>query len=96
MPIYYSPLRYPGGKSTLFKYLSSIIKLNNPIETYIEPFAGGAGAALGLLFHGYVEKIILNDADDLIFKFWKSLLKNTDDLIEKIKCTPINISEWII
>ena len=81
MPLYFSPLRYPGGKSTLFKYLSCVIMLNTPIKTYVEPFAGGAGAALGLLFNGMVENIILNDADVFIYKFWKSLLNNTNELL---------------
>lgn len=91
---FYSPLRYPGGKTFLLKYLIEIIKLNNPIETYIEPFAGGAGAAIGLLENNYVQKIFLNDADDHIFKFWKSIIHDTNKFINKIKKTPVNIEEW--
>jgi len=76
------------------KFLSEIIKLNNPITTYIEPFAGGAGAALGLLFNNYVEKIILNDADELIYKFWCTVLNKSDKLIKKIKKKEVNYKEW--
>jgi DNA adenine methylase len=50
MSAYYSPLRYPGGKASLLNYLIEIVQINSPIETYIEPFAGGAGASLGLLY----------------------------------------------
>ena len=75
MPFTNSPLRYPGGKSTLTKYLANIIQLNNPIETYVEPCAGGAGAALGLLYNDHVKRIVLNDADEFIFKFWQLGMK---------------------
>lgn len=94
MEIYYSPLRYPGGKTSLLKYLINIVELNGPIKTYIEPFAGGAGAALGLLCNGHVQKVILNDADEVLYFFWDSVLNFTEQLIEKIKKTPINIREW--
>lgn len=89
-----SPLRYPGGKTKLWKYLSEIIKCNHPIDTYIEPFAGGSGAALKVLFSGIVKNIILNDADECIYKFWLSILNNTEDLLNKIKSAPINVLEW--
>ena len=89
-----SPLRYPGGKSTLIKYLSKIIQLNSPIDTYVEPFAGGAGAALGLLYNNYVKRVVINDADEFIFKFWQLVLNNTNWFIEKIQNTSININEW--
>ena len=42
-----SPLRYPGGKAKLTNVLQAIIDENfREKPTYIEPFAGGAGAAL--------------------------------------------------
>lgn len=47
----YSPLRYPGGKSRLSKFIGqAICNLQIHNCTYIEPFAGGAGVALSLLF----------------------------------------------
>ena len=46
-----SPLRYPGGKTTLAGLLSQIRRLNNLGDRAIaEPFAGGAGASLKLLY----------------------------------------------
>ncbi|MDV0461092.1 hypothetical protein [Klebsiella quasipneumoniae] len=33
---------------------------------YVEPYAGGAGAALYLLLNGYVNHIIINDADPIL------------------------------
>ena len=91
---YISPLRYPGGKSKLIKYLIKIINQNQTKEYYVEPFAGGAGAALKLLVKNYVKNIILNDADNGIYNFWYSILNNTEELIYKIEKTPIDINNW--
>lgn len=87
-------MRYPGGKSFLYKYLKNIIEKNRPINTYVEPFAGGAGAALQLLSNKIVKKIILNDIDDLIFKFWKSIFSETNEFINLLNKTPISVEEW--
>ena len=91
----YSPLRYPGGKANLATYLRHIIQSMN-IEgcSYFELYAGGAGAALDLLFTGAVNRIILNDADYHIYAFWKSILENTDEFIKLIETTPINLESW--
>lgn len=95
MPYTPSPLRYPGGKGKLFPILSEII-INNNLEggEYVEPFAGGASAALSLLFNEYVEKIILNDADPCIYAFWNSILNHCEEFIELVSSCPLNISEW--
>ncbi len=90
-----SPLRYPGGKSCIFNFLAELVKMNNLMGgVYIEPFAGGAGAALRLLFKGYVEKIILNDADRNLFLFWKGILEQTEEFLRRVVDTPVNIEEW--
>jgi DNA adenine methylase len=91
----YSPLRYPGGKTFLYPFLKETIE-NNKLQkvTYIEPFAGGAGAALALLFSGSVEDIIINDLDKAIYSFWRSAIFKSKEFIQKIKTTPITIKEW--
>jgi len=49
----YSPLRYPGGKSSLFGFFCNIFDKNNWTDfTYIEPYAGGAGSALAFMTSG--------------------------------------------
>jgi len=59
---FYSPLRYPGGKTFLSRFFSQVIEKNNLHNiTYIEPFAGGAGAGLSLLITGQVSEIVIND-----------------------------------
>lgn len=90
-----SPLRYPGGKTFLFPFFDSVITDNNLKKiTYIEPFAGGAGAALALLMSGKVERIVINDLDKAIYSFWMSAVFESAKFIKKIKSTPITIGEW--
>jgi DNA adenine methylase len=92
---HYSPLRYPGGKACLSDFIGKLID-NNNIENciYIEPFAGGAGAALNLLFNGYADSIIINDYDIAIYSFWYSVLNDTQKFIDKIAKIPVSIKEW--
>ncbi|GFZ87005.1 DNA methyltransferase [Paenibacillus marchantiophytorum] len=95
MPITLSPLRYPGGKTQLYKFVRNTIEQNNiahPI--YVEPFAGGAGLAVELLLKENVESIIINDFDTAIYNFWYSMLHDTDVFIELVENTPIDIDEW--
>lgn len=92
---FYSPLRYPGGKAFLAKEFERIlkaIKLDKPI--YIEPYAGGAGAALTLLFEGKVKRIIINDLDKGIYSFWKSVTEKSEKFSKKIIITPVTVREW--
>ena len=92
-----SPLRYPGGKAKILEFIIKLIETNNSIgKHYVEPYAGGAGVALGLLINGYVSDVHINDIDDGIYSFWKSILKETDLFIEKIYNTPITLDEWKI
>lgn len=90
-----SPLRYPGGKAKLTKFIIDLIKFNN-LEgcTYVELFAGGAGAALALLFNKIVDKIVINDFDYGIYAIWHSILYNTDEFCEKILRIPVSTEEW--
>ncbi|HFI0148687.1 TPA: DNA adenine methylase [Streptococcus suis] len=95
MKITYSPLRYPGGKSKLYDYVSELIRLNK-CTTYIEPYAGGAGVALKLLINNDVSQIMINDYDKSIYALWYSILNYTEELIQLIEETPISIDEWYI
>jgi DNA adenine methylase len=90
-----SPLRYPGGKQMLSALLGALLRLNRVTKgTFVEPYAGGAGAALSLLFSETVSKIILNDADPCVYAFWKAAVDRTDELITLIQKTPIDIDTW--
>ena len=89
-----SPLRYPGGKSSLLDMLGSIIH-NNEFRyfQYAEPYAGGSGLALALMYGGYVSHIHLNDIDPAIWSFWHSVLNHSNDLVKMIEVTPITLKE---
>ncbi|MDN5324131.1 MAG: adenine methylase [Clostridia bacterium] len=91
----YSPLRYPGGKSKLFNYTKDLIITNNLVGcTYVEPFAGGAGLALALLYNKIVDNIILNDIDRSIYAFWYSVLNYNEEFCKLIENSPISLDEW--
>lgn len=94
MPVTKSPLRYPGGKSQLTNYVKHLLKINNTLGTYIEPFAGGFGVGLKLLEDNIVKQAVINDLDPSIYSVWYFILNSTDEFIYKIKNTPITIEEW--
>lgn len=91
----YSPLRYPGGKAKLAPFMGLMInKMNIQKGTYIEPFAGGAGVALMLLMEGYVNDIVINDYDKAIYSVWRAIVDESENFIDRIMQTQVNIDEW--
>ena len=92
-----SPLRYPGGKTKLYPYIIKILE-TNPMNdiTYVEPYAGGCGLALSLLFTDKVQNIIINDYDYAIYAFWYSVLNHEEELCQKIIDTPVTLEQWEI
>ncbi len=93
---FYSPLRYPGGKTKLAPFIKALFKENPSIMGchYIEPYAGGAGVALSLLLDGYASKITINDFDRSIYAFWHSVVKDSEAFCKKINDTNIDIDTW--
>lgn len=89
----FSPLRYPGGKNKTYNYVKHLIE-KNEVETYIEPYCGGAAVALKLLFNKDVKKIMLNDYDRSIYAIWYSIINYTDLFIEKIENAIFTMDEW--
>lgn len=95
MPSNLSPLRYPGGKTKLYPFVREILIQNNLLgETYIEPFAGGAGLAIKLLLNNDVKRIIINDLDFAIYSVWCCILNHTDDFCQRIEEIDISVDEW--
>ena len=92
---FHSPLRYPGGKAPLATLLSRTIELNGLSGcSYSEPFAGGAGAALCLLWEGTASELYLNDLDPHIFSFWRAVLYESERFADAILSVPLTITEW--
>lgn len=92
--MFYSPLRYPGGKNRLAKFIAQICIDNSMKNCYVEPYAGGASVALYLLLQEHVDRVVINDYDKSIYAFWFCVLNKPEFLCKKISDTPISIEEW--
>ena len=91
---HYSPLRYPGGKGRIAKYIKLLLDENHLLDGhYVEPYAGGASIAIDLLSSEYVSEVHINDIDKSIYAFWHSVLFKTDDLCQKIWDSRLTIDE---
>lgn len=90
-----SPLRYPGGKSLMTNFFVDLFLRNRLQEiVYVEPYAGGAGAAINLLLNNYVDEIVINDANIGIYSFWNALINESDRFIQTISVIPVTLEEW--
>lgn len=78
--------------TSLFADLFKINDLHG--VTYVEPYAGGAGAAINLLLQGLVGRILINDANVAIYSFWKAVTEHTDELCELIDRTKVDLDVW--
>ena len=95
LPQFQTPLRYPGGKAKFSYHIKQIMEHNNLFGgCYVEPYAGGAGVALGLLLQGFVERIFINDIDPAIYSFWYAVIHHNDELCSIIEKTPVTIENW--
>ena len=92
----YTPLRYPGGKAKLGPFLSGVIKANRLSDgVYAEPYAGGAGAAMFLLFRGFVRRVRLNDIDRAVVAFWRAITgSRSEEFARRIEKVPLSVAEW--
>lgn len=95
MPLATSPLRYPGGKTCLLGPVSRILR-GNKLDRghYAEPYAGGCGLALGLLYSGFVSDIHINDIDRHVWSFWHCVLNDTEEFIRLMDKTAVTLKEW--
>lgn len=86
-----SPLRYPGGRARMARILARIwdgvpLRPGAPdLEVWIEPFAGGAGAALALLEAGVVDEARLIEANSAIAALWRIILDEPDRLAARVE-----------
>lgn len=91
----YTPLRYPGGKAKFAPYIADMMTRNGLAGGhYLEPYAGGAGVALQLLFDGVVTDVHINDADPAVYAFWHAATKHTSKLIKMVENEPIDMDAW--
>ena len=92
---YLSPLRYPGGKARLARYMGQLIEDNGLIGGhYVEPYAGGAGVALALLYLEYSSHVHLNDLNRSVHAFWSACLDHPEEMCRRVADTPLDMDEW--
>ncbi len=90
-----SPLRYPGGKGLLFNFVSQVLSDSMVnCSAYVEPFAGGAGVALRLLYHEKAKSIVIGDADPAIAAFWRAVVNHNEDFIDLLYMSQVTLDEW--
>ena len=59
-----------------------------------EPFAGGAGASLSLLYLRETHEIHINDFDPAIHDFWYSAVHDSAAMIACLENVPVSVEEW--
>jgi DNA adenine methylase len=90
-----SPLRYPGGKAALAGvFADTIADLHLSDPTYVEPYAGGAGAGVALLRQGLVSHLVINDLDPAVHAFWASVVDDNEAFLRLLDDTPLTVPEW--
>jgi DNA adenine methylase len=90
-----SPLRYPGGKAALAGFFGELIgRLGLDRATYVEPYAGGAGAGIALLHQDAVQRLVINDVDPAVYCFWLSVTSDAEQFAARIIDTPLEVDEW--
>ena len=77
-----SPLRYPGGKSKVVKYIVEHIKKD--FEEFREPFVGGGSVFFYLKQKYPNKKFWINDIYENLFLFYKMMRDYPNEVIEKI------------
>jgi DNA adenine methylase len=83
------------GKACLFDLARLFLSRNSLSQrSYAEPYSGGCGLALSLLFEGHVTQVHLNDLDRAVWAFWEAVLTETDALLRLIEETDVTVSEW--
>lgn len=91
----YTPLRYPGGKARFAPFIAETMRLNGlDGGHYLEPYAGGAGVALELLFHGHACHVHINDLDPAVNAFWVAATKHSEELMKLLHDTPVTMDQW--
>ena len=90
-----TPLRYPGGKTRLTGFLAKVIQEGGWAGcTYVEPYAGGAGAALSLLHDSVVGHIVINDLDRCIASFWAAAVNDSEAFLERFDAPQVTLETW--
>ena len=75
--------------------LSSIRTINRlGAHAVAEPFAGGAGASLSILYREDAHEIHINDIDQAIHDFWWTIVNRPRPFLALLRSTRVSIAEW--
>lgn len=92
---HFSPFRYPGGKRRLYDLVVGLLRSNSLSDVeYAEPYAGGAGVALGLLFNEIASSVHLNDLCRPIYAAWHSVVYETEWLCRRVRTVRVSLQSW--
>ena len=76
-----SPLRYPGGKTWLIPHIRAWLEARDePLDLFIEPFAGGATATLTAVMEKYAARGVMAEIDPDVAAFWSAALHHSSEL----------------
>ena len=90
-----SPLRYPGGKVRMTPWLvEAFNQLVMPmeVEVWIEPFGGGAGAALMALDAHQAPDAWIVEANPALAAFWTTIMSDDGRLASRVEATTPSLS----
>ncbi len=90
-----SPLRYPGSKRRLVRYIEQTLILNKQRpKLFVELFAGGASVALQLAADNQIESFGLIEIDPMVASFWQTLFYDTNWLVSQVRSIPVTLENW--
>lgn len=94
-----SPLRYPGGKGRLTRFLGDMVATADvcsmmDVEIWVEPFAGGAGVACSLLAADLVGEVWLTEQNPALAAFWATVASDGTALADRVANTTPTVELW--
>jgi DNA adenine methylase len=76
-------LKWAGGKSRSLPHI--LAELPDRIDTYYEPFIGGAAVFFALAARGRFRRAVLNDRNKALIDVYKGIQKDVDAVIEVLE-----------
>ncbi|CAN7354993.1 DNA adenine methylase [Caballeronia sp. LjRoot34] len=90
-----NPLRYPGGKARFYaEFKQFFIDMGLHGKQVVEPYAGSASISFALLNDGLASSAMLFERDPLVFAFWQSVFRHTDELLRRVSDLQVNMKSW--
>lgn len=78
-----SPFRYPGGKTWLVPRVRAwLTSFAEPIDTFVEPFCGGAIVGLSVAAERLARSVTLVELDPKVAAVWQTIFSGSDRDVE--------------